>query len=431
LISPPGASSVSLEFFTFNLQAGDTLFVYDGNSSSATLIGAYSGSVIPAAVASSGAQMFIRFVTDGQTTASGWSAHYRSEYCDGLKVFSNIMSGTISDGSGTESYNNNTNCYWLITDTANLPVHLDFTAFATEASFDFVDVYDGTSTSANLLGSFSGHNLPPSIVSTGGALLIHFYSDGGVVDQGWEASFYICGKADLPYNSNTESICDGDSILLSIPVVVDSFVWRKDGQPVGVQSTQWYVAQSGYYSYDAYSGQCPVQSSDSVYVKVNPLPLVDLGNDTLICTSSILVLDAGAGFSSYLWSTGDTTRFFTLSASNAAILQISVEVRDTNSCANSDSILVEIIDCTGINETGRADIKLFPNPVESTLYIEFARTLHQINIIIYDLQGREVLRKEMDEAKAINLDISDFAAGTYYLKVGANQLFFSEKLIKQ
>ncbi|WP_345258505.1 gliding motility-associated C-terminal domain-containing protein [Flaviaesturariibacter amylovorans] len=39
-----------------------------------------------------------------------------------------------------------------------------------------------------------------------------------------------------------------------------------------------------------------------------PAPAIDLGPDRIICANDSVVLDAGAGFSSYLWSTGETTR---------------------------------------------------------------------------------------------------------------------------
>src|SRR5690606_15796133 len=46
-----------------------------------------------------------------------------------------------------------------------------------------------------------------------------------------------------------------------------------------------------------------------VVATINEIPLVDLGNDTVICPSATLTLDATAPASglSYLWNTGATT----------------------------------------------------------------------------------------------------------------------------
>ena len=65
-----------------------------------------------------------------------------------------------------------------------------------------------------------------------------------------------------------------------------------------------------------------------------PLPIVDLGNDTIVC-GAVYSLGAGAA-TSYLWSTGDTTQFINVDSSG----YYSVLAGDTNGCANSDTVLV-------------------------------------------------------------------------------------------
>jgi len=65
-----------------------------------------------------------------------------------------------------------------------------------------------------------------------------------------------------------------------------------------------------------------------------PLPIIDLGNDTIVC-GAVYSLGAGAA-TSYLWSTGDTTQFINVDSSG----YYSVLAGDTNGCANSDTVLV-------------------------------------------------------------------------------------------
>lgn len=47
VISPPGSSAVSLSFTSFDLDLGDQVFVYDGRSTTAPVIGIYGGNTLP------------------------------------------------------------------------------------------------------------------------------------------------------------------------------------------------------------------------------------------------------------------------------------------------------------------------------------------------------------------------------------------------
>ena len=58
---------------------------------------------------------------------------------------------------------------------------------------------------------------------------------------------------------------------------------------------------------DVYTDQYGCDSTRTLNLTVNPLPVIDLGNDTTICQDSTLLLTAGAGFATYNWGTGETT----------------------------------------------------------------------------------------------------------------------------
>ena len=431
LISPAAAVAISLEFYTFNLLAGDSLFVYDGSDSTATLIGAFSSNTLPTSLASSNGQMFIQFVTDNQNTTSGWSAYYRSEYCDGLKIYSNLT-GTINDGSGTENYNDNTNCYWLITDTANNPINLEFTLFQTEQSFDFVDVYDGNSTSSNQLGSFSGNQLPQLLTSTGGMMLIHFHSDGGVTDEGWEANYYNCGQPQAPYASDSAFFCSNDSVMLIIPNNVDSFVWVENGiANSSITSKQFAVKQAGTYSYLTYSNFCPTTSSDTIVVIENPLPQIDLGADTIICDNHSLQLIADSGFVHYQWSTGDTSLSISVDASTGLNQNIELVITDSNLCSNSDILNIQFVDCTGLDESVDLSFELFPNPSQEYIQVKLAQMKALVEVYIFDASGQKVIYQKARNTNHIRINTSQLAAGMYYVEVIHKDLKIKKSFIKQ
>ena len=113
---------------------------------------------------------------------------YNAPYCMSSRTFTQ-PSKQIEDGSGNSSYWNNTQCGWLIQPAGADKVVLTFTNFQTESGKDFVNVYDGTSAATTLLGTYSGHNLPPVLTANSGAMYITFTSDSLNQDYGWDAHY--------------------------------------------------------------------------------------------------------------------------------------------------------------------------------------------------------------------------------------------------
>ncbi|MFN8714272.1 MAG: kelch repeat-containing protein [Bacteroidota bacterium] len=81
----------------------------------------------------------------------------------------------------------------------------------------------------------------------------------------------------------------------------------------------------------------PTSDTATVVVTVQPAPVVDLGSDTILCASSLL-LDAGANAATYAWSTGDTTQTITASASGIYSVVVT-----NGACSDTDSVQVQIV----------------------------------------------------------------------------------------
>lgn len=116
--------------------------------------------------------------------------------------------GTITDGSAGQNYNDLQSCSWLISPAGAENILLTFTAFNTEANYDFVKVYDGANASAPLVGNFSGSSIPPPINSTGSSLYITFISDQFVTGAGFDAT-YNCTLPVLCSGTTTLNSCSG------------------------------------------------------------------------------------------------------------------------------------------------------------------------------------------------------------------------------
>ena len=74
--------------------------------------------------------------------------------------------------------------------SANTKLRLVFFRFETESGYDFVNVYNGTSSSSPLIGQYDGSTLPAAITSSGNNLFINFTTDGSVIKSGFAASYH-------------------------------------------------------------------------------------------------------------------------------------------------------------------------------------------------------------------------------------------------
>jgi photosystem II stability/assembly factor-like uncharacterized protein len=93
-----------------------------------------------------------------------------------------------------DEYGPDRDCFWLISPPGARQVRLTFTQFATEEDYDYVTIYDGADTTARILGIFSGLELPPTLVSSGGVMLVRFTTDSFTENLGWTASYFSSAR---------------------------------------------------------------------------------------------------------------------------------------------------------------------------------------------------------------------------------------------
>src|SRR5205814_1552733 len=71
-----------------------------------------------------------------------------------------------------------------------------------------------------------------------------------------------------------------------------------------------------------------------------PDPVINLGNDTVICASTWLTLSVPSGFQSYLWQDGSTDTTFNLNADGTYYVTVS-----DGYCSSTDSIDITTRSC--------------------------------------------------------------------------------------
>ncbi|MBI1316938.1 T9SS type A sorting domain-containing protein [bacterium] len=77
LIQPSTPGPILISWNSFNTQAwSDYVYLHDGTSAGAPIIGSYSGTILPASVTANSGSVFVRFVTNSSVNAAGWELSY-------------------------------------------------------------------------------------------------------------------------------------------------------------------------------------------------------------------------------------------------------------------------------------------------------------------------------------------------------------------
>lgn len=404
-ISPPCASSVTLSFSAFNTEANyDGIIVYNGWDNNATQLAVYSGTSIPSSVTSNTGKMLVVFVSDYSTSMQGFSANYSSTgsaYCSGTTNLNTSDYATFTDGSGGNNYCNNQDCKWLIQPPQATSVTLNFTAFDLEDAspdgqtiYDAVEVYDGTTTSATLLGRFTGSNLPPAITSSGGSMLVRFFSDLEENKQGFSAY----------YTSTQNPYCTGTTTTLT--------------------------AQSGTFADGSASNNYANNTSCSWLIQPTNATAITLSFsafNTELNYDGVIVYDGANNTAPVLGQFSGTSIPNSVTSTGGSMYVEFLSdpaVRGQGWTANYTSTIT-----TGIDEALlKANFNFYPNPTDG-IFIVNSGFENSATLEIYDVLGKQVLKTFKINKGANQIDASELSKGIYMIKFKIGDGYHSERLV--
>ena len=159
----------------------------------------------------------------------------------------------------------------------------------------------------------------------------------------WQEQLISAPTVDIGLDAQ---ICFGESYDFVAIGSVNNFLWQD-----GVTTEETFVAtiEGDYWVRVTDTEGCT--ATDSAYLTVNPLPVVDLGNDTTLCDADdIIILDAyNTDIDFYEWYqyTNDDPNSEYLTGSSTYDVEtesktrhIWVSVQDLNGCIGSDTITV-------------------------------------------------------------------------------------------
>ena len=216
------------------------------------------------------------------------------------------------------------------------------------------------------------------------------------------------------FSSNqTLSICQGDSLLLG-----------------GV-----YQTTSGLY-YDSLQTILGCDSILSTQLVFNPLPNVDIAQfllDTICGNGGLVTLPIGTPSGGSYSGIGVSGGNFDPSTAGIGSHNVIYTFTDTNSCINSDTTIITVQLCTGVdNISNDFGILIYPNPNTGLFTIEKPSGLNkEVHVKLLDATSKLILDKVIPIGKQkIEMDITNYSKGIYYLQLIVEDELFVKQIIK-
>lgn len=351
----------------------------------------------------------------------------------------------IYDNGGDQGkYKNNMNGILTIyPDTTSMLVELNIEDFNIENGWDYLNIYNGNNTSTDLVGSYSGTDIPAYFASTSddGSLTLQFVSDEILSEDGFKISV-TC--ADMySYENSSIVACEGDSVFLDNEYYFESVeVYDTlEIENTGFKITTNYVTflpvlfsetlDTSLCSYDALFNDYDANEMLNTYqvydtfcmaknYRLIQLPAIqiDLGVDTVLSFNDTYTLEAGDEFQSYFWNNGSTSESLTIDDNYLpGTHHFQVKVVDTNNCTAVDSITIELlskeIELTMVEDN---ILSIYPNPAKDIILMSVSSNDNNARIHIYNAKGILVqdLNMYSDE---MSIDVSGLPSGMYYFKI--------------
>ncbi|MEO1625783.1 MAG: PKD domain-containing protein [Bacteroidota bacterium] len=194
--------------------------------------------------------------------------------------------------------------------------------------------------------------------------------------------------------------------------------------------------QPGEYKITLIASNRTDVDSSSQSIVILPAPEPALGNDTTINIDGSVVLSPGT-FSSYLWSDGTTGSSISLDASQLGqgTFLYAVTVTDEEGCSASDEVSITVRDLSSLAEViDGYKLEIFPSPVQDWLHIQVEAVQgvaqpSEWRIALYDLSGKMLLTEQMQN-ELHKVDLSNWPAGVYLLRVQLDQQFKTFKIVR-
>ncbi len=218
------------------------------------------------------------------------------------------------------------------------------------------------------------------------------------------------------------TVCSGESMTLTA-TGADSYYWSTGStNSVSVISP---TVSTIYAVAGTNAAGCT--GSAQVIVQVQAAPSINANtSSTLICRGTSVQLFA-QGAQSYVWTAPNlysTASQVTVTPQSSTMFTVTGTTQQN--CSATAQVLVVVEACTGLAEIAGNDFHIFPNPVTDRLFIQTDGS--NATITITDVSGR-MIATQLSASELTAIDVANFSAGVYYVRVQSANYNRTEKFI--
>ncbi|MCX7985642.1 MAG: T9SS type A sorting domain-containing protein, partial [Bacteroidales bacterium] len=141
-----------------------------------------------------------------------------------------------------------------------------------------------------------------------------------------------------------------------------------------------------------------------------------------------VTLDAGSGYSSYLWWNGKTSQLNTISKVFSNLDNLTIKVKDSLKICYIDTFNISVINPSWIETASSNNVVIYPNPARDYVYILFETDEPKL-IYLVDSNGKLLPVPFVRKNNQLLCDLKRYRGGFYAIILVYEDKIFSFKLL--
>ena len=206
---------------------------------------------------------------------------------------------------------------------------------------------------------------------------------------------------------NDYFICPNSTLTLLATGTATNYLWNND-----VVQGQEFIPLAGTYIVNGTNSSGCTASDTTIIELLSTLPIDYNETITLIgINQTAFNLTEGIPSGGIYSGEGVIGNSFHPGLAGIGIHAVTYSITDGNGCIVTDTSFIEVFQDAGLENTQTFNLSVAPNPFNKLLNIQITEP---VNIIIYDLKGKIMLKQNLQHSQAIFM--KNIAPGTYLLK---------------